>query len=152
MLMATEEIETLTYNNLFGQNEDGAHAQAKAVRAYLAANDGIEGSWSDDYKRYTAEPKISRWENCREQGYVVWMRSARHDRQINIAFYEHRNSDEIVALKWEQFTMNAPNIDGLPDGVFKSKYDTQHSESFGNAMQMADWVLEELTEFWKATT
>lgn len=141
----------MTYNNLFRQNEDGACAQAKAVRAYLAASDGIEESWSGEYQRHMAEPKISRWENGREQGYVVWMRSARRDRQINIAFYEHRNSDEIVALKWEQLTMNAPNIDGLPEGVFKSKYDVQHSEGVGKPMEMADWILQELTEFWKAT-
>lgn len=142
----------MTYNNLFGQNEDGANAQAKAVRAYLASHDGIEASWHAEWKRYTAEPKISRWENCREQGYVVWMKSRDCQRQINIAFYEHRNTDSICAIKWEQSTMNAPTIDTMPDDVMKDKWDIAHSVNYGEPAAMASWVFDQLTEFWKATT
>lgn len=139
----------MTYNNLFQQNEDGACAQAKAVRAYLAANDGIEESWSSEFKRYQAEPKISRWENGREQGYVVWMRSAKYDRQINIAFFEHRNSDEICAIEWEQCTINAPTIDSAQFGdVYKTKYDVSYSVGHGEAACMANWIFERLTAFW----
>lgn len=142
----------MTYNNLF-QNEDGANHQAKAVRAYLAVHDGISESWSDEHKRCMAEPTLSRWENCREQGYVICLRGQPGPklRQINIVFYEHRNSDDICALVFEQWTINAPTIDTLPPGVFKDKYQVSHTEPYGNAMQMADWIYEQLVDFWKAT-
>ena len=150
--MARRKEDQMTYNNLFQQNEDGACAQAKAVRAYLAMRDGIEESWSAEWRRYQAEPKISRWENGREQGYVVWMKGVKHNRQINIAFFEHRNSDEICAIEWEQLTMNAPTIDSAVFGeIYKDKYDVSHRVGPGLPMEMADWIFERLTEFWKAT-
>lgn len=137
----------MSYNNLFGQNEDGACAAAKAVRAYLAARDGIEESWSKEFRRYLAEPTAHRWENGREQGYVVCLRKS--GRQINIAFYEHRNSDAICALEWEQFTMNGPTIDTMPDGVFESKWDVSHQVGPEAAYEMADWIFDRLANFWK---
>jgi len=136
------------------QETDGADPQAQAVLAYLNyGRDGIEESWSDEWKRYMAEPRVSRWQNCREQGYVITMNSKNRDRQLNIAFFEHRNSDEICAIKWEQKTMNAPTIETAEFGshVYKNKHDVSHAVSVGEAMEMADWIFQQLTEFWKAT-
>ena len=62
--------------------DDGANCQAKAVLAYLSHNDGIEESWDTEQKRYTAEPKVARWENCREQGYVISLTSKHHTKQL----------------------------------------------------------------------
>jgi hypothetical protein len=132
---------------------DGAHHQAKAVLAYLQAHDGIEESWSDEWKRYKAEVHIGRWENCREQGYVLYLNSDDYKRQLNIAFFEHRNSDKICAVVWEQGTINSPNINSAKfEGIYKTKYDVSHSEPYGNALQMADWIWEQLEEFWKETS
>jgi len=127
---------------------DGADPQAQAVRCYLAQHDGIENSWNDDHKDYDAWPRISRWENCREQGYVVWMRN-KAGTQINIAWFEHRNSDGICAVKWEQDTLNAPTIDNAKFGdVYKDKYDFSHGVKYGKAAEMAEWIYNQLSAHW----
>lgn len=145
---ATEE----NMSNLF-KNSDGADAQAQATLAYLSGRDGIEKSWCSDKSRYMADPKVSRWENCREQGYVVVLRSEDYKRQLNIAFFEHRNSDNICAIKWEQKTMNSPTIDTAEFGdIYKDKYDVSKSLSEGCPSDMADWIYEQLEDFWKASS
>jgi hypothetical protein len=138
--------------NLFNYMDDGAKAQAKGVLAYLQQPDGIEKSYCDEEKRYLAEPKISRWENCREQGYVIYMRSRNMDKQINIAFFEHRNSDEICAIKWEQLSTNAITIDTMKTkDVYNTKWDISHSVPYGQVSEMADWIYKELETFWMST-
>jgi len=131
-------------------NPDGANSQAQAVLAYLRGNEGIEGSFDSERVQFLACPRVSRWENCREQGYVVTMRSLGHKKQINIAFFEHRNSDEICAIVWEQITTNAPTIDTMETGgtVYKDKYDLTQSFKYGEAQKMADFIYQTLTEFW----
>jgi hypothetical protein len=135
------------------QNADGANYQAKAVLAYLSARDGIESSWSKENKRYEACPKVARWENCREQGYVVSLRSADYQKQINIAFFEHRNSDEICAVVFDGVFLNSPNFDNIPEShpYYHSKWDVNKSLGFGKAHEMADFIFNELTTFWNNT-
>jgi hypothetical protein len=138
--------------NLF-INPDGANHQAQAVLAYLRQSSGIEDSWDDKAGKYLAEPRVDRWHNCREQGYVVQMRSRDYSRQLNIAFFEHRNSDSICAVRWEQTTTNPPTIDTMPtdNKFYKSKWDVSHSVGYGEPAKMAEWVLQELQQFWRST-
>lgn len=134
--------------DLKNYNNDGANYQAKAVLAFLQIFRIVE-SWDVDKRDYLAEPKVSRWENGREQGYVVMLTSADLSKQLNIAFFEHRNSDSICAVKWEQTTINAPTIDTAEFGdVYKDKYDVSHSVDYAKVKEMADWIKEELTKFW----
>ncbi len=129
--------------------QDGANYQARAVLAYLE-HDGIEESWNDEHKQYDAKPEIARWENCREQGYIVSMRSKTGHKQINIAFFEHRNSDSICAIEWEQASINSLTIDTAKfQGVYKNKYDVSHSENYGECLKMATWIWDRLIHFWK---
>lgn len=131
-------------------NPDGAHPQAQAVLAYLRTNSGIEKSWSKTLEEYQAEPKVARWENCREQGYVVYMMDHALSRQINIAFFEHRNSDEICAVVFEKGTLNAPTIDSIPlsHPYHNSKYAVSHKTNWGEAKAMAEWIYAQLEAFW----
>jgi hypothetical protein len=131
---------------------DGANYQAQAVAIILRGmiGDGLEKSWNDTTKRYDASPEISRWENCREQGYVVSMRNKSYSDQINIAFFEHRNSDSICAVKWNQITTNSPTIDTAVFGdVYKNKWDTSHDVGYGEFMQMAKWIREQFESFYE---
>lgn len=133
--------------------EDGANPQAQAVLAFLKYRGDIESSWDAEFKRYAAEIRVSRWENCREQGYVVMLRGqmVKGNKQLNIAFFEHRNSDSICAVKWEQSTINAPTIDTAKFGkVYKDKYDVSHETGPGEADAMARWIHAELTKFWES--
>ncbi len=101
-----------------------------------------------------AEPTVARWHNGREQGYVISLRSLDYTKQLNIAFFEHRNSDSICAIEWQQLTMNPPTIESMETGgtIYKDKWDTSHSVDYGEAAAMADWVYERLTSFWQLTS
>jgi len=130
---------------------DGANHQAKAVLAFIQ-DITIEESWNEKKRDYDAEINVARWENCREQGYVLMLRSKNYCRQLNIAFFEHRNSDAICAVKWEQSTMNTPNISDAKFGnVYKDKYDVSHTVNYGQVLEMAEWIEKTLLEFWNET-
>ena len=66
---------------------DGANYQAQAVLAFVRRqNDTILNySWNDEFKSYEDRLNVGRWENCREQGYVISM-NTRNGNQLNIAF------------------------------------------------------------------
>ena len=124
---------------------DGANHQTKAVLAYLS-------QWDSERKQYLAEPKVARWENCREQGYVVSIRSQDYSRQFNVIFFEHRNSDSICAVKWEQCSTNSPTINTADFGkTYKNKYDVSFEVGYGEVVKMSDWIWSELTNFWRHT-
>ncbi len=138
--------------DLFNYLQDGADYQAKGVLAYLTHHDGIDESYDQKTGGYKANPKIARWENCREQGYIVYMKAENYSKQINIAFFEHRNSDRIHAVKWLQHSTNALTIDTAIFGsIYSTKWDTSHSVGYGKVVEMAEWVYEELANFWAET-
>ena len=131
-------------------NIDGANYQAKAVLAILSSKE-IEDSYDSDMRDYLAKPEVARWENCREQGYVITFRVGFTSPQLNIAFFEHRNSDDICAIEWEQTTINTPTIDTM-DGkgkVYKDKWDVSKSVRVGEYDAMADWIMQRLKAFWE---
>ena len=134
-------------------NQDGANYQARAVLAMLE-NFNVENSFDDDSSDYLAVIKVGRWENCREQGYVLMMDSIDHEKQLNIAFFEHRNSDKICALKWEQKTINTPTIDNakFENNYLNDKYDVSFSVSFGQILEMSKWIEEQFENFWEETS
>lgn len=138
-------------SNVLHYHNDGANRQAQAALAffqYLMA-DGIEESWNDTWKQYDADIGVARWENCREQGYVLMLTVGRE--QLNIAFFEHRNVDSLCAIKWEEWTMNSPTVDTANFGdKYSDKYDTTFDVNHGEAMKMAEWMLEQFKTFWKA--
>lgn len=134
---------------------DGANARVQSVMCYLKylLGDGIEESWNKETHRYDASVKIARWENCREQGYVISLRSKNYEKQLNIAFFEHRNSDELCAIKWEQTSMNSLTIDTAKFGdVYKDKWDVSFEVRYHEIARLAEWIFQELTEFWELTT
>jgi len=135
--------------NLTDYLNDGANYQAKAVLAFLQTG-SPEYSWNDETKQYDAVPKVARWENCREQGYIVSLRTKDYSRQLNIAFFEHRNSDSICAIKWEQTSMNTLTIDtaNFVD-VYKDKWDVSKSVGYGEVSEMSVWIEEQFESFWK---
>lgn len=130
--------------------KDGADRQARSVLPFIDEN--IESSFKDG--NYQANVEVGRWENCREQGYVISLRGQDFSRQINVAFFEHRNSDDIHAIKWEQTTLNTPTIDGLPSdhSFYNDKYGTDYRVGYGAVLEMAQWVNGVLNDFWENST
>jgi hypothetical protein len=144
----------VTVVNVLHYHADGANRQAQGVLAmfqYLLC-DGIEDSWNDDFKCYDAKIEVARWENCREQGYVLSLRAPRWgSNQLNIAFFEHRNTDGICAIKWHQNTLNSPTIDTAEfgDECYSNKYDTSYDVGYGEAYKMAKWIHQEFVHHWR---
>lgn len=136
---------------LIGNNHDGANFQAQAVLAMVRARlgEGIESSWDNEWKRYTAEPSVARYDNCREQGYVIYMRS-KDGRQINIAFYEHRNIDSIYVQVNNVVTFNAPTMEIVTDKM-ADKYQSAFNAGFGEIDKVAEFIETTLVDFWNAT-
>ena len=66
--------------------KDGANRQARATLMFLQGDAKIEESWNTERGTYDAEIKVARWENCREQGYIVSLRNENRE-QLNIAFF-----------------------------------------------------------------
>jgi len=140
----------------FQNSRDGAGPQAVATLAmfsYFAS--GVSASYvgGSNY-HYEAEPRTDRWMNGREQGYVISMTVPSHNHpQINIAFFEHRNSDDIHALVFESKTIygTAPTLGDIPTDhpYLHDKYATQHKVNPGQFMEMAEWIIDKLNEFWK---
>jgi len=129
--------------------QDGADAQSQAVLAMLKQNPDIEDSWNSENKYYEAIINLGRWSNCREQGYIVSLRNSNH-KKLNIAFFEHRNSDSIVAIKWVQCSMNMITIETakFPEGVYGDKWELEYSVGYGEIVKMAEWIKSELVKHW----
>jgi hypothetical protein len=68
---------------------------------------------------------------------------------LNIAFFEHRNSDNICAVKWQQESTNSLTIATADFGdEYQTKYDVLHTVGYGKAQEMAGWIIEELEKHW----
>lgn len=116
---------------------DGAKGVARAVLAYMQ---DIIGEIGD-------RVFVSRWHNGREEGYVFYAHKG--GEQLNIAVFEHRNSDDICAVKWFQSTgSNPPNIYTADFGdAYKDKNDVSFRVPYANAFDMASWVVNEFYRF-----
>ncbi|AXQ68481.1 hypothetical protein HOT99_gp136 [Caulobacter phage CcrBL10] len=140
-------------------NPDGANFQAQAVLAVVRdmLGEDFEPSWDAKLGRHLAEPRLARFDSARLAGYVIWMRDYRAiawagvgaGRQINIAFYQHGVSDEIIVNAWTGETEDnlPPNHRDIPDnddmatrGVFKQR----------EVVPAAQLIVDVLTDFWEA--
>lgn len=139
--------------DLFTYLDDGANYQAKAVVAYLGRVEGIDESYDPTTNMFLANPKVARFENCREQGYVVYLRGADYIQQINLVVFEHRNSDSIVVIKWFGTSLNAPTLASIPQEHpwLNNKHYNDALFDYGKAEEAATFIMNELTEFWIET-
>ncbi len=82
------------------------------------------------------EIEVGRWENCREQGYVISAKG------LNIAFFEHRNSDEIHAVKFNGYFINTPSIHDISENhaYCNSKHATDFHVGAREFLEMAEWI------------
>ena len=94
--------------------------------------------------------RTSPWYNGREKGVVISVGHFTGDGGVlHIAFFEHRNSDEIHACKWiDKWDVNPPNTD---DGdslklayPSNSKNDTAFFVEHGEINEMAEWIKEQV--------
>ena len=117
---------------------------------YLSQIEPEFADYENGYYKINLETKP--WYNGRERGFVVSM-SRKFGRNIHIAVFEHRNSDDICALKWEtekpywNHPLEDPNIfEKAYSG--KTKWDVAFTVKSGEIGKMADWVYKELKNFY----
>lgn len=125
-------IEIESYMN------DGANWQAQAVLAALRHFSDITLAASYDKENNTRRAKIvvGRYENCREQGYVLTL-LVDWQTIYNIALYEHRNTDGICVKGFEGSFVNTPRAEDLK---MKDKWDCDRIFEFGQIMECAEWI------------
>lgn len=131
---------------------DGAAWQAQMVLAYVRAHEmsATDCTWNGDY--YDCEIKVGRYENDREQGYVFVVRVLPHcsldgeTHQLNLAVYEHRNSDNIVVLSRELFTGDTPTWAEMTEGR-KDKYDYDKDFRYNEAFECGEYVINQFAKF-----
>lgn len=127
--------------------QDGADAQSRAVLMLMQGYSPNDVKEIENGFIHKAFINVGRWENCREQGYILSMGSRVNKEQLNIIFFQHRNSDRIHAVKWLQ---NSLNIDTAKMGdIYKDKYDTSFSVEAGNISEMCKWICQEFDFFWE---
>jgi len=121
---------------------------ATAVLAYFQWNDGLEESWSHSERRYLAEFDLAPWDNGREKGYVLSL-GAGHKRR-NIAFFENRTSDDIIAWAWTDDRAGCH----LPTWreVAAEGPDITYETDVHGAYKMAELIMQDFTDFWLANT
>lgn len=137
-------------NNLFVSSTN-VNWQAQGVLACLRRYDGLECSWEAE-RGYTAEPEVNEWHNGREVGYVISLRSANYRKKLNIAFFEHRNSDSICAVVFEHMSINPPTINDIPKThpYYESKWEYDKGVSVGQFIEMSDWIIDTMSEWWQS--
>lgn len=124
---------------------DGANWQARAVLAYVQnCSSWFEDEIHQQSKKAGKNPfhllEVGRYENCREQGYVVSVHLG--VQQLNIAFYEHRNTDDICVLISKETTMNTPSMNDMwkPKGENATKYDYDKDFKFGQILECGKYI------------
>lgn len=124
---------------------DGANWQAVGVMAYLRScclKDRIEAvleKYADKF--ICVDVCIGRYENCREQGYILSVKSwGEVFEQINYVFYEHRNSDELCVYRFSLNTINTPTLAEVP---MKDKWDTTKDFKCGEIVECGNWIVED---------
>lgn len=122
---------------------DGANWQAQCVLSY------IRDLWKPHFEGHRDIPveiKVGRFENAREQGYVFTLyidgRQTRH-----YAVYEHRNTDELIVLKQDGFSMNTPSVEFMFGG--RGKYGYDKSFNYGEIIPCGDWIMNDMKEIIK---
>ena len=132
--------------------QDGAGTQARCVLMLLQVFN-IESSYNKERHRCDATIEVARWENCREQGYIISLINKKGE-QINIAFFEHRNSESICALRWLQSSINSITIETAQfnGDAYKddNKYNVSKSVGYGSFIEMKDWIISELTKHYES--
>lgn len=116
---------------------DDANWQAQCVLAYLREH-------LNDFEH---ELEVTRYDNCREQGYIFYMRifdNGMH--QMNVAVYEHRNTDALCIVSNEKSTLNAPLSQDIWEAM-KDKWDTTADFDCGNIINCGDTIIDIFQEF-----
>lgn len=134
--------------NIENYINDGANWQAQSVLAYLRVtkNDAIDKTWNKKFLKYDASIEVSRYENCREQGYIFSVRYNK-GKQRNYCVYEHRNSDDLCVVVFDGVTINTPTLEMVCDAMKGSKWNYTKAFPCGQIMECGDYILDDVRKW-----
>lgn len=128
---------------------DGADWQSRAILAYIQGNiASINDKTYVGDGLYRAKVLCARFDNVggREHGYMVSV-LYEYKAQKTIAFYEHRNSDNVYVIHSDElFGFNTPNPEVLGKN-YPSKWSNDTSFECGNIKECAEYIINELKKF-----
>lgn len=124
---------------------DGANWQAQAVLACVRHH---TKSCFDSDGQDKAVVLVGRYENCREQGYVITLTLNECKPMISYCVYEHRNSDSICVQMFHASCMNTPSIDDVFYGK-RDKWDIDKRFDCGNIYDCALFIVQDMATRWE---
>jgi hypothetical protein len=88
--------------------------------------------------------------NCRERGFVLTFRCENGEAE-NIVFFEHRNSDQLCAIRWRGLPpiSCAARYDDIPEENYRDKYDIKLSWPYmaiNEAVRYVHGMIKEIVE------
>ena len=122
---------------------DGANWQAVGVMAYLRSRTEYAMNTAT-HANVFSQLTIGRYENCREQGYIVSCKV--NGGQRNWCFYEHRNTDRLCVVVFDCFSIDTPSKEKVWE-VMKDKYDVTKDFECGEILECGQYILEDIKEF-----
>lgn len=130
---------------------DGANYQAQAVLAWLRGHLWEINDFCYKEKINGCDISCVRYENCREQGYIVSLWIAGYEKSFHYAFYEHRNSDNICIVRFEKPVIkeNAFTEEPTAEDVWNNmsdKFDTTAAFGYGEIERTADWIIDSMID------
>lgn len=132
--------------------DDGANPQAQAVLVWLRSLLFRIEDLSYSYPVDEVDVKCVRYKNCREQGYIVSLYTGA-DITFHYAFYEHRNSDSIIIVKFTkegEYAGDTPIAEDVWENM-DDKYDYDMAFGYGDIVKAADWIMTDMIKELKRT-
>ena len=132
---------------------DGANWQAQAVLSYLKGHYEdivIHGTYDRKFHEYDAIINVGRYENeidTREQGYTFSLRYKSGQR--NYVVYEHRNSDKICVVQFDERRLSAPSGECVMYLMNGDKYNYTISFGCGEIKECGEWIKKDMRHFIK---
>lgn len=130
---------------------DGADWQSKAILAFLQSQyETILGCTYIGNFQYDAMLRVNRYDNVgdREHGFVVSV-IYKWKKQRTIAFYEHRNVDNVFVIHRDGYIgLDNPNPKWLyDDKTYPTKYDKDKEFKYGEILECGKYIKNQLMEF-----
>lgn len=139
--------------NIENYMQDGACWQAQAVLAYVKGN--IRKLTEDKCYKRSLMVQVGRYENCREQGYVITITFCGKkdgnpvNLQRNYAVYQHRNTDSICVLISNTWTINTPGIDDMWKDKGENPKSSQYDKGFNwdDISGCGNYIIKDIEDF-----
>lgn len=127
---------------------DGACWQAQAVLACLRYEVKTNlYKFGDGQDAHEPIVQIGRYENGREQGYVVRLMIDEIIPMASYCFYEHRNSDQICVIQFQSAGYDTPSLDTIWLGR-ENKYDYDKEFGYAHIEDCAEYIINDMKRRW----